>query len=568
MGRPGLRRSRRGTGPRRRRADRPGGWGHPPALASRVPVPEADRGEGDRRRRVPAEEGEARPRAHAGTFGGERVDGLTGGHRQVAADVVLPVLGQGGHEGGEDQQQAEQRRDCAGGRAEDEAEPEAHQADDGQVGGGADDRPPYPRGPECHPMRAEHRHPGQKRGQRGRQADGEGDRGEGHGLGPQDRQPPGDRRQGGPDHPVGVLAGGEQDAEDADGQLAEEHDAEEVLCQGAGGPVEGVEVDPTAVHGPAGDHGQPDHTQDGEDQGDDGGAQAAELDPLRAQHPGPADRLDVDRPGERRFRCGGTGQRRGGHDVLLAISGEMRDGSGVAAPPRNSTESAVSAMKASSSETSSAASSWRAMPWAQAMSPICSAVTPWTRRPRTASATGSTVTSGPARRPDRRVASGVRTRTMFREALRMNSAIDTSASTRPRPTMRRWSAVSAISLMRWLETRTVRPSLARPRSRLRIQRTPSGSSPLTGSSRTTVAGSARRAAAIPSRWPIPSENFLTRLRATSVSPTRSMTSSTRRTPMPWVAARASRWLRAERPLWTARASRRAPTSARGAPCSA
>ena len=42
----------------------------------------------------------------------------------------------------------------------------------------------------------------------------------------------------------------------------------------------------------------------------------------------------------------------------------------------------------------------------------------------------------------------------------MNSVIEQSARTAPRPMTTRWSAVSAISDIRWLETKTVRPSAA------------------------------------------------------------------------------------------------------------
>ena len=59
----------------------------------------------------------------------------------------------------------------------------------------------------------------------------------------------------------------------------------------------------------------------------------------------------------------------------------------------------------------------------------------------------------------------------------------------PRPITIRWSAVTAISLIRWLDRKTVRPSEARYLTRLRTQTTPSGSRPLTGSSRMTVCGS-------------------------------------------------------------------------------
>ena len=62
-----------------------------------------------------------------------------------------------------------------------------------------------------------------------------------------------------------------------------------------------------------------------------------------------------------------------------------------------------------------------------------------------------------------------------------------------------------------------RPPLGgEPLSRLRIQWIPSGSSPLTGSSSITVCGSPISADAIPSRWPMPSENLPARLRATSL----------------------------------------------------
>ena len=102
--------------------------------------------------------------------------------------------------------------------------------------------------------------------------------------------------------------------------------------------------------------------------------------------------------------------------------------------------------------------------------------------------------------------------------------------------------MSAISLIRWLDTSTVRPSLARFFSMFLIHRTPSGSSPLTGSSSSSTSGSPSIAAARPSRWPMPSENPLARFFATSVSPTRASTSSTRLRGRPWLWARNSRWL--------------------------
>ena len=116
-----------------------------------------------------------------------------------------------------------------------------------------------------------------------------------------------------------------------------------------------------------------------------------------------------------------------------------------------------------------------------------------------------------------------------------------SAISRPRPmTISCW-AVMAISLIRCEETNTVRPSPASPLSRDRTQRMPSVSSPLTGSSKITVAGSPSRAAAIPRRCPMPREKRPARRCTTAPSPTCSTTSSTRDRPIPPVWARANRW---------------------------
>ena len=91
----------------------------------------------------------------------------------------------------------------------------------------------------------------------------------------------------------------------------------------------------------------------------------------------------------------------------------------------------------------------------------------------------------------------------------------------------RCSAVFSISDIRWLETKTVRPSAASAFIRFLIHKMPSGSSPLTGSSNMSTSGSPSIVAAIPSRWLMPREKPLDRLRATSDSPTTSSTSSTR-----------------------------------------
>ena len=123
----------------------------------------------------------------------------------------------------------------------------------------------------------------------------------------------------------------------------------------------------------------------------------------------------------------------------------------------------------------------------------------------------------------------------------MKSATLVSAISRPLPITIRRVAVCAISLIRCEETKTVLPCAASSVSIPRIHRMPSTSSPLTGSSRTTVAGSPSSAAAMPSRCAMPRENLPAGRPATERSPTASMTSSTRDRRMPVVWASASRW---------------------------
>ncbi len=65
--------------------------------------------------------------------------------------------------------------------------------------------------------------------------------------------------------------------------------------------------------------------------------------------------------------------------------------------------------------------------------------------------------------------------------------------------------MTAISFMRWLDTKMVRPSAASCFIRFLTQRIPSGSSPFTGSSSSSAAGLPSMAAAMPTRWLMPSE---------------------------------------------------------------
>ncbi|CAM5713727.1 hypothetical protein SMICM304S_01328 [Streptomyces microflavus] len=100
-------------------------------------------------------------------------------------------------------------------------------------------------------------------------------------------------------------------------------------------------------------------------------------------------------------------------------------------------------------------SSWTATPWSRARSPMAAASGPSTRQPPVASRrTCAPTVSSRARSFS---GSGDRTSVWARELVSMKSRIVVSAMSRPRPITMRWSAVSSISLMRWLESRTVRP---------------------------------------------------------------------------------------------------------------
>ena len=104
------------------------------------------------------------------------------------------------------------------------------------------------------------------------------------------------------------------------------------------------------------------------------------------------------------------------------------------------------------------------------------------------------------------------------------------------------------------------PRSAKSFSRPRIQRIPSGSSPLAGSSRISTSGSPIRALAIPSRWRIPSEYWRTRFFAADLSsPTSPSRSSTRVSSTPIVWAEIASASRPRRPACWAEASSSTPT---------
>ena len=106
---------------------------------------------------------------------------------------------------------------------------------------------------------------------------------------------------------------------------------------------------------------------------------------------------------------------------------------------------------------------------------------------------------------------------MWLSAIARSSSAETSAISRPRPTMTKCSAVSAISLIRCDETNTVRPSagevleqVADPEDALGVEAVDR----LVEHQR--LAGRRAARTAMPSRWPMPSEKPPARRSATSL----------------------------------------------------
>ncbi len=231
------------------------------------------------------------------------------------------------------------------------------------------------------------------------------------------------------------------------------------------------------------------------------------------------------------------------------------------APPEHPGSRAVISRNASSSDVDSAASSSTPIPCERANFATSRLSIPVTRRVSPLSGSAS----APASRtiPRSRPGSWLRTRTTLRQCAAVKSERLMSASSLPCPMMISWSAVTAISFIRWLESSTVCPAAARSLSRFRSQRTPSGSSPLTGSSSSSTSGSPNTAAAMPSRWDIPSEKPPDLRSPASERPTMSSTSRTRDGGIRWVRASHSKWCRALRVRWVDVASNIPPTCSSG-----
>src|SRR6204780_4044655 len=476
--------------------------------------------------------------------------------RAELGDRVPPGVRQRLDDPGQDEQDGYHGGDGGGRVPEQGPRGDAKHRQGGQVQPSSHHRPGYPGIAERRVggMAADEGLAHEERREAGDLAHDEGHHGEDQRLGCQYPASLRDGDQGGGDQPGGVLGADEEHPEHRDGHLGDGYPR---LADAGGVPAQlGGDAEPgVGVGGDRADDGpQGDAEHDGHGQRPESRPDRTELDPLRAQH----------------VAEGGCTQ---GRPVVRAGAGDHGAGHRVPPAARYSTLSRVSSMNASSSEARTVMSSNRVMPWAAASFPTSALSIPvisMTSGPVPASgpATGAVAagallparTVAPASR--QRVASsaawGLRTCTECWELDCTNSSMLVSAISRPLPITSRWSAVRAISLIRWLETSTVRPSAACARMRVRTQWMPSGSRPFTGSSKISTARTPGSAAAMPSPWPMPSEKPFARRLATSSRPTMRSTSSTRLRGMPLLWARQSRWSRARRPPCSALASRGAP----------
>src|ERR1700684_915927 len=429
--------------------------------------------------------------------------------RPELGDRVAPRVRQRLGDPGQDEQDGYHAGDGGGRVPEQGPRRDAEHRHGGQVQPSSGDRPGYPGIAERRVggMAADEGLAHEERHEAGDLAHDEGHYAEDQRLGGRYPASLGDGDQAGADHPGGVLGADAQHPEHDDGQRGDGHSRlavpGRVPAQLAGGAALGV-----AVGGGRADDGpQADAEHDGRGQRPEGRPDRTELGPLRAQHVGE----------------GGCAE---GRPVVRAGAGDRGVGHRVPPTAWYSTLSRVSSMNASSSEALTGMSSNRTMPWAAASFPTSALCIPlismtswsvpaWTVAPASRQPAASSA------------AWGLRTCTECWELDRTNSSTLVSAISRPLPITSRWSAVRAISLIRWLEISTVRPSAACARMRVRTQWMPSGSRPFTGSSKMSTAGSPRSAEAMPSRWLMPSDKPFARRLATPSRPTVRSTSSTR-----------------------------------------
>ena len=258
--------------------------------------------------------------------GGQQVTGLLLGVRdqrpgllgQVGVDVRAPAARQQPGQDRQHEHDADDRGDGARGVPDHGADREREQPEHGEVQPGADDGAGDARAAQ------RHRDVGVQDG-RADEERAEGDdlghddqeSGEHHRLGGQHRYPARDGQERGADHPGRVLAGDDQHAQDADGELpqsdARAEDEADRVGDGPGVPLCGPRAVPVRLGQPGDQRGEADAQHDEDDQRPDRGAHRADLRPLGLQQVGESGVA----PGGRAGRPAGRGDgRRGRHRAL------------------------------------------------------------------------------------------------------------------------------------------------------------------------------------------------------------------------------------------------------------
>ena len=250
----------------------------------------------------------------------ERVgDGLGDGAGQAADDLEdpWPLAGRELEGAADDEQEGDDHGDSAGGGAQQEAEPQSHEGDDGEDQARAPDVTGVVRVGEGAGVLTDEGlgdRPGQEHGQASQE---EGDDGQDHCLGRQELSALGDGGQGGTDLTGGVLPGDDEGSQDRDHDLPE--------CQALSDEVLGRVLVLLGLSEGGGEAGAEQNGQgDGDEGGDPGRAQGPELDPLGVH--GAQEGLAALDAGARWTRCGACG---GGPDGVAHRCGAGWGGGGV-----------------------------------------------------------------------------------------------------------------------------------------------------------------------------------------------------------------------------------------------
>src|SRR5436190_1990749 len=182
-------------------------------LESGVAADEQDGSDRERDRRVAAQQAEAGPRSQV-VPRRRRHDRLTRLQGEIGRSGVVPARRQHVHQRREDEHEARKRRDSAGGVAHDRPEPEAEEADDGEVERRADDRSRDVRIGErdVYVPSGEDRLADHERDQHGRDRQYERHEAVDDRLCPEHGEAPRNGGHRGADHPGGVLGRDHEDA--------------------------------------------------------------------------------------------------------------------------------------------------------------------------------------------------------------------------------------------------------------------------------------------------------------------------------------------------------------------